>query len=166
MDEKIIIRNAEIHDLPYILAIMNDAVLNTTAIYDYYERDMKYVENWFVDMQKKAMPVLACEINGVCVGYGCYSIFRPKDGYRFCVEHSVYVDENFRGKKVGTKLLEALIEKAKEEKYHTMIAGIDAENLSSIAFHRKYGFAEVGYLKEVGYKFDRWLDLVFMEKVL
>ncbi|HEY0299507.1 MAG TPA: GNAT family N-acetyltransferase [Arachidicoccus sp.] len=160
------IRNAETRDLPYILAIMNDAVLNTTAIYDYDERDEAYVRNWFAEMNKKGMPVLVCEINDVCVGYGCYAIFRPKDGYRFCIEHSVYVDGNFRGMKIGSKLLEALVEKAREENYHTMIAGIDAENYFSIDFHKKFGFEQVGYLKQVGYKFGRWLDLIFLEKIL
>ncbi|MGF7230691.1 N-acetyltransferase family protein [Arachidicoccus sp.] len=160
------IRNAKECDLPYIQEIMNDAVLNTTAIYDYHERDGQYVKNWFDNMQKQSMPILVCAYEGRCAGYGCYTIFRPKDGYRFCVEHSVYVHKDFRGKGIGAELLNALIERARSENYHTMIAGIDAENTFSIEFHKKYGFTEVGYLKEVGFKFDRWLDLVFMEKIL
>ncbi len=160
------IRDAEETDLLTIKEIMNDAVLNTTAIYDYYERDEQYVKNWFANMQKQSMPIIVCAYEGKCAGYGCYTIFRPKDGYRFCVEHSVYVHKDFRGKGIGAQLLTALIKRAKVENYHTMIAGIDADNKFSIEFHKKYGFVEVGYLKEVGYKFDRWLDLVFMQKML
>lgn len=160
------IRDAEEADLLTIKEIMNDAVLNTTAIYDYYERDEQYVKNWFANMQTQSMPVIVCTYEGKCAGYGCFTIFRPKDGYRFCVEHSVYVHKDFRGKGIGAQLLNALIERARIENYHTMIAGIDAENIFSIEFHKKYGFVEVGYLKEVGYKFDRWLNLVFMQKML
>lgn len=160
------IRDAEETDLLTIKEIMNDAVLNTTAIYDYYERDEQYVKNWFSNMQKQSMPIIVCAYEGKCAGYGCYTIFRPKDGYRFCVEHSVYVHKDFRGKGIGAQLLTALIKRAKVDNYHTMIAGIDADNKFSIEFHKKYGFVEVGYLKEVGYKFDRWLDLVFMQKML
>lgn len=163
---KCIVRNAEIKDLPSIKEIMNDAVLNTTAIYDYHERDDAYVQHWFENLTHAGMPVLACEADGACVAYGCYAVFRPKDGYRFCVEHSIYVHKNYRGKGLGKMLLEKLIDTARLQNHHTMIAGIDAENVESIALHKKYGFTECGYLREVGYKFDRWLDLVFMEKIL
>lgn len=162
----IIIRNAESRDLPYIRGIMNDAVLHSTAIYDYNERDDAYVQNWLEQMQQNNMPVIVCESDGSCIAYGCYAQFRPKDGYQFCVEHSIYVHKDFRGKGCGARLLEELMLIAKSQNIHTMIAGIDAENQFSIDFHKKYGFEQTGYLKEVGYKFGRWLDLVFMEKVL
>lgn len=161
-----IIRNAENRDVPYICEIMNDAILNSTAIYDYNERDDTYVQNWLEQMQQNAMPVIVCESEGICVAYGCYARFRPKDGYRFCVEHSIYVHKDFRSKGCGARLLDELILTARSHNIHTMIAGIDADNHFSIDFHKKYGFEQTGYLKEVGYKFDRWLDLVFMEKIL
>jgi len=163
---KCIVRNAETKDLASIREIMNDAVLNTTAIYDYHERSDVYVQHWFESLTQAGMPVLVCEVDGLCVAYGCYAVFRPKDGYRFCVEHSIYVHKDYRGKGLGKMLLEKLIDTARQQNLHTMIAGIDAENVESITFHKKFGFAECGYLKEVGYKFDRWLDLVFMEKIL
>lgn len=166
MNNDAIIRNAEIKDLPYILDIMNEAIINTTAIYDYHERDEKYVQKWYQQLHETGMPVIVCEADGKCVAYGCYSRFRPKDGYRFCVEHSVYIHKDYRGKGYGAMLLSELIIAAKQQKIHTMIAGIDAANSISIEFHKKFGFVEVGFLKEVGYKFDRWLDLIFMEKIL
>jgi phosphinothricin acetyltransferase len=149
------IRNAETKDLPSIKEIMNDAVLNTTAIYDYHERSDTYLQHWFENLTRAGMPVLVCDVGGACVAYGCYNIFRPKDGYRFCVEHSIYVHKNERGKGFGKILLEKLIDVARRQNLHTMIAGIDAENVESIALHRKFGFTECGYLREVGYKFNR-----------
>lgn len=153
-------------DLDQIREIMNDAVLNTTAIYDYHPRDAAYVLNWWEQQQAQGMPVIAAVRDGKCIGYGSYSKFRPKDGYQFCVEHSIYIDRNCRGGGVGKQLLQALIEAATACGFHTMIAGIDGDNQKSIQFHEKFGFIQVGYLKEVGYKFDRWLDLVFMQLTL
>ncbi|HTN38307.1 MAG TPA: GNAT family N-acetyltransferase [Arachidicoccus sp.] len=163
MSDEISIRKATTDDLPAIRAIMNEAVLNSTAIYDYYERDENYVLHWWEQLHQQQMPILSCVIDGRCVGYGTFSKFRPKDGYRFCVEHSVYIDKDFRGRGTGGKLLKALIDLARSQGYHTMVAGIDGDNKESIRFHEKFGFVQVGYMKEVGYKFDRWLDLVFMQ---
>lgn len=160
------IRDAIPKDLPVIREIMNEAVLHSTAIYDYYERDEQYVQDWFKNMQLQKMPVLVFEQDGRCIGYACYTRFRQKDGFRFCVEHSVYVYKNARGMGVGKALLEALMIRAKQNGIHVMIAGIDSKNVGSIAFHRKYGFEQVAYMKEVGFKFDQWLDLVFMQKIL
>lgn len=161
-----VIREAELRDLPIILDIMNDAILNTTSIYDYGIRNNEFVENWFNKKQLDKMPVLVCEINNKTVAYGSYGIFRAWDAYKFSAEHSIYVHKDFRGQGTGKQLLMALIEKAKKDGYHTMIAGIDADNLSSFNFHKKLGFREVGKFKEVGYKFDRWLDLVFLQLML
>ena len=160
------IRDAELRDLPIILDIMNDAVLNTTSIYDYGIRNNEFVENWFNKKQLDKMPVLVCEINNKTVAYGSYGIFRAWDAYKFSVEHSIYVHKDFRGQGTGKQLLMALIEKAKKDGYHTMIAGIDADNQNSFNFHKKLGFREVGKFKEVGFKFDRWLDLVFLQLML
>lgn len=160
------IREATNKDLPFILDIMNDAILNTTSIYDYNARTIEFVENWFKQKKMDHMPVLVHEVNGNTVAYGSYGIFRAWEAYKFSVEHSIYVQKDFQGKGIGKELLMALIEKAKADGYHTMIAGIDASNESSCAFHQKLGFTAVGKFKEVGYKFDRWLDLVFMQLML
>ena len=100
------------------------------------------------------------------VAYGSYGIFRAWEAYKFSVEHSIYVQQDFQGQGIGKQLLIALVERAKKDGFHTMIAGIDADNEKSYAFHKKLGFVEVGKFKEVGYKFDRWLDLVFMQLML
>jgi len=160
------IREAQPKDLPIILDIMNDAILNTTSIYDYGARTNEFVENWFNKKRLDNMPVFVCEINANTVAYGSYGIFRAWDAYKFSVEHSIYVQKDFQGQGIGKQLLIALIDKAKKDGYHTMIAGIDAANQKSYDFHKKLGFFEVGKFKEVGYKFERWLDLVFMQLML
>lgn len=160
------IREAVTKDLPFILDIMNDAILNTTSIYDYNVRTTEFIETWFRQKKTDQLPVLVYEDNGNTVAYGSYGIFRAWEAYKFSVEHSIYVNKDFQGKGIGKQLLMALIEKAKKDGYHTMIAGIDASNESSCAFHQKLGFIEVGKFREVGYKFDRWLDLVFMQLML
>ena len=160
------IRDAQRKDLSIILDIMNDAILHTTSIYDYEIRSDEFVENWFNKKQLDNMPVLVAESNGKAVAYGSYGIFRAWDAYKFSVEHSIYVQKNFQGQGIGKQLLITLIDKAKNGGYHTMIAGIDAANQKSCDFHKKFGFVEAGRIKEVGYKFDRWLDLVFMQLML
>ena len=162
----LIIRNAAQKDLPAILEIINHAILNTTAIYDYEPRTLEYQNAWLDQMLTDGIPVLVAEVDGEVIGYGSYNIFRPKIGYKYSVEHSIYLNEKSRGMGVGSRLLESLIQRARESGIHTMIAGIDAANRGSIDFHKKYGFVEKGYLNEVGYKFDQWLDLVFMQLLL
>lgn len=162
----LIIRNATPKDLPALLEIINHAILNTTAIYDYEPREYDQQKEWLDQMFNDGMPVVVAEVDGEVIGYGSYNIFRPKIGYKFSVEHSIYLNEKSRGMGVGSRILESLIQRARESGIHTMIAGIDAANRGSIEFHKKYGFVEKGYLKEVGYKFDQWLDLVFMQLLL
>ena len=158
------IRATKKEDLQAILEIMNEAILNSTAIYDEAPRDNAYVDHWLQQQAATGMPVFSCvNEKDIVVGYGTYGQFRPKYGYRFTVEHSVYIDKDHQGQGLGKMLLMALIERAKADGLHRMIAGIDADNLGSIRFHEKYGFVTVGHLREVGYKFDRFLDLVFMQ---
>jgi phosphinothricin acetyltransferase len=114
----------------------------------------------------KNFPVIVAELYGNVVGFGMYSEFRFREAYKFTVEHSVYVSQDFHGKGIGKLLLLELIDLAKKQKLHTMIAVIDAENQSSVEFHEKFGFKTVGIVKESGYKFDRWLDSVFMQLIL
>ncbi len=162
----LIIRNATPKDLPVILEIINQAILTTTAIYDYETRTIEEQTAWFEKMIEDGMPVIVAEREKRVIGYGSYNIFKPKIGYRFSVEHSIYLDEKSRGLGVGGRLLKSLIQRASESGLHTMIGVIDAANRGSIEFHKKYGFIEKGYLREVGYKFDQWLDVVFMQLIL
>ena len=162
----VIIRNATIEDLPPILEIVNHAILHTTSNYLYEVQTVENQLQWFDEKKSKKFPIIVADYNGTAVGFGTYGTFREKIGYQFTVEHSVYVAPEFIGKGIGKQLLLALIVLAKEEGYHTMIGGIDAANTESIAFHRKFGFVETGILKEVGFKFGKWLDLQFMQLIL
>ena len=118
------------------------------------------------DKLAKNFPVIVAEADGQVVGFGMYSEFRFREAYKFTVEHSVYVANDYHGKGIGNLLLAELITLAKVQKLHTMIAVIDAENQGSVLFHEKFGFKTVGIIKESGYKFNRWLHSVFMQLIL
>lgn len=163
---KLIIRKAAPADLPHILKIVNHAILHTTANYAYQAQSLEDQEKWWSDKQKKQFPVLVAEIENQVVGFATYGTFREKIGYQFTVEHSVYVAPDYIGKGIGSGLLTELIKQAKSDGYHTMIGGIDAQNHDSIRFHEKFGFAQVGLIKQAAFKFDRWLDLAFMQLML
>jgi L-amino acid N-acyltransferase YncA len=159
------IRPATESDLPAILGIYNDAVENTTAIWNETAVDLANRQRWFAERTGKGFPVLVAERDGV-IGYGSFGDFRPFEGYRVTVEHSVYVAKEARGQGAGEALLEALIGEAQRMDKHNMIGGIDASNTPSIALHVKFGFEEVGRMPGVGEKFGKPLDLVLMQKVL
>lgn len=156
------IRNATSSDLSSILEIVNHAIANSTAIYDYDARTLEEQTLIFENKKANGFPIFVIEAENKILGFGTYDTFRTKIGYRFTVEHSVYVKEGFAGKGIGALLLQKLIDTAKEEKYHVMIGVIDASNENSIRFHERFGFQSMGILKEVGFKFDRWLDANLM----
>jgi len=160
------IRPAELSDVQAILNIVNYEIKHTTSVYDYEERTLDDQVRWLNKKRKDGMPVIVAEYNNDVAGYGTFGIFRPWDAYQFSVEHSIYVAKKVRGKGIGRAIMKELISMATERGYHTMIAGIDASNKSSHEFHSKFGFVEVGRLKEVAYKFDKWLDLKFMQLFL
>jgi phosphinothricin acetyltransferase len=162
----VIVRPATEADLAAIVAIYNDAVVNTTAIWNDAIVDVDNRKVWFDGRQKLGYPVLVAEEETAIVGYGSFGDFRAFDGYRFSVEHSVYVAEGVRRRGIASALLVALIEKAKELGKHVLIGGIASDNAASLALHAKLGFAETGRMPEVGFKFGRWLDLVFLQKRL
>lgn len=157
-----IIRKATQSDLSSILEIVNHAIATTTSIYDYDARTIEVQTLIFESKNANGFPIYVAECNNEILGFGTYDTFRTKIGYRFTVEHSVYVKDGFAGKGIGALLLQKLIDTAKEEKYHIMIGVIDASNENSIAFHERFGFQSMGILKEVGFKFDRWLDANLM----
>ena len=164
MDIKI--RDYHITDCPAILDIINDAILNSTALYDYNVRTLATQEAIFEDKISKGFPIFVAEIENKIAGFGYYSEFRFREAYKFTVEHSVYAQKNHIGKGIGKLLLTELIKTAKSQNLHTMIGVIDSENTNSIDFHKKFGFEEVGFIKESGYKFDRWLHSVIVQKML
>lgn len=153
-------------DLPSVLEIVNYEILNTTAIWDYDIRSLEQQIEIVKEKESKNFPFIVAEKDGKIAGFGTYGTFRHKIGYRFTVEHSVYVHKDFHGNGIGSTLLNELIEIAKTQKLHTMIGVIDSENHGSIAFHQKMGFEIMGHIKQSGYKFDRWLDSVFMQLML
>jgi len=163
---KIEIRPYKTEDTQAILDIINYNILHSTALYDYSIRTYNQQKNILEEKIAKQFPVIVAELEGKVVGFGMYSEFRFREAYKYTVEHSVYVDQNIHGKGIGRVLLQELIILAKQQGLHTMIGVIDAENQGSIDFHEKFGFKTAGIIKESGYKFDRWLDSVFMQLIL
>lgn len=150
-----------------MLAIFNDAIVNSTALYDYKPRTMANMTTWFEAKAKGGYPVIGFESkSGELMGFASYGTFRAWPAYKYSVEHSVYVHARFRGQGVGRRLLEAVIEAARAQDYHVLIGGIDATNQPSLALHERLGFTHCGTIRQVGFKFGRWLDLAFYQLVL
>lgn len=163
---KVNIRSYKTEDTQAILDIVNHSILYSTALYDYTVRSYEQQQLILEEKISKKFPVIVAEIEGEVVGFGMYCEFRFREAYQYTVEHSVYLNENFQGKGIGKLLLVKLIALAREQKLHTMIGVIDSENQDSIEFHEKFGFKTVGIIKESGYKFDRWLNSVFVQLIL
>lgn len=161
------IRDAIEADIEGITAIYNDAVINTTAIWNEVMIDAVNRRAWLADRERAGYPVLvAIDADGTVLGYASFGDWRAWDGYRHTVEHSVYVRADKRGNGIGKALMLDLIDRAKETGKHVMVAGIDARNEGSIRLHEKLGFQNVGLLKQVGTKFGTWLDLTFLQITL
>lgn len=161
-----IIRDARETDLQGILEIYNDAIANTTAVYDYYPHTIEMRREWFQDKLKKGIPVIAADIDGKVVGFTSYGPFRAWPAYKYSIEHSVYVHREFRNRGIAKQLLIKLIDIVKAKDIHTVVAGIDAENIASLNLHKQLGFEDAGHFKQVGFKFGKWLDLRFLQLVL
>ena len=162
-----LVRDAEDRDLETVTAIYNDAVTQTTAIWNETEVDVENRRAWLRERQSLGYPVLvAVSEDGDVLGYASFGDWRAWDGYRHTVEHSVYVRANQRAAGVGRALMEVLIDRARAAGKHVMIAGIEAGNTGSIRLHERLGFEQAGLLRQVGTKFGRWLDLAFLQLVL
>ena len=165
--EGLVIRDGVEEDLGAILDIVNYSILNSTANYNYDVSTYEAQKLWFDDRKRKGFPIIvAVNTDNEVIGYASYGTFREKKGYQFTIEHSVYVRNDNVKQGIGKKLLSELIIRAKCGGYHNMIGVIDATNEGSIQFHKNFGFNVVGNIKEVGYKFDRWLDAVIMSLIL
>lgn len=164
--DQITIRPAVELDLPQLLDIYNDIILNTTAVWHEAPHTLDMRKAWFEERSLQGFPILVAEQGEQILGFTTVGPFRPWIGYRFTVENSVYVAPEARGKGVGKALLPPLIEACRQLKLHAIVAGIESENSASIALHQKFGFEEVARFREVGFKFNRWLDLTFMELLL
>ena len=160
------IRPYQTQDTETIVSILNYYISNSTALYDYELRTLEQQQAIFEEKLAKGYPIIVATIDDRAVGFGYYSEFRFREAYKFTVEHSVYVMPNEKGKRIGKAILKYLIDLAKKQNLHTMIAVIDFENQSSVTFHEQFGFTTVGIIKESGYKFERWLHSVIMQLIL
>ena len=158
------IRDATTADVPAILAIYNDVVANTTAIYDERPSTLEERLAWFEARRSKHFPVLVGELNGGVVGFSSFGEWRSRWGYRHTVEHSVHVRADCRGKGFGGQLIEVLFPRAAAMDVHMMIGHIDSAAAASLRLHEKLGFERVGTFREVGKLRSGWLDVVAMQK--
>jgi phosphinothricin acetyltransferase len=161
------IRDATPNDLGAMLAIFNEVIANSTAVYFLQPATLDDRRAWFEARRKAGYPVLVAEQGGEVLGFSSFGEFRGVwPGYRYSVEHSVHVRADARGRGIGRQLIEALFEPALAMGKHVMIGGIDADNAASLRLHEALGFQRVAHFREVGHKFGRWLDLVFMQRFL
>lgn len=158
------IREAIPNDLLAITEIYNEAVHTTTATFDTQPRTLAEQRRWF-EAHGGNYPVLVAELGGVVVGWASLSRWSPKLAYRGTIEVSVYVGSAHRGQGIGKKLMAAIVAAGQEAGFHTVLARIAEGNQASIRLHKSFGFELVGIMREVGYKFDRWLDIHLMQKV-
>ncbi|WP_341940866.1 N-acetyltransferase family protein [Microbacterium sp. LWH10-1.2] len=160
------IRDAEIVDLETITEIYNDAVQNTTAIWNERTVDVDDRAAWLADRFRAGYPVLVASDDDGVLGYATFGDWRPHDGFRHTVEHSVYVRGDQRGRGIGNALMNELIARARAIGKHVMVAAVASENTGSIVLHERLGFVETGRMPQVGVKFGRWLDLTFLQLTL
>ena len=147
-----------------ILEILNEAIVNSTALYDYVPRPPQAMETWFAAKRAGGFPVVgAVDASGKLLGFASWGTFRAFPAYKYTVEHSVYVHHECRGRKLGERLLRELIRRAKEKQVHVLVGCIDAANGASIGLHTRLGFMHAGTVKEAGFKFGRWLDAAFYQ---
>jgi L-amino acid N-acyltransferase len=159
-------RDAREEDLPALLAIYNEVIATSTAVYSSTPVTLEDRRTWWQARTGQGYPVLVALDDSGVLGFSTFGEFRSWPGYRYTVEHTVHVRADRRGTGVGTHLVSALFPRATALGKHMMIAGVDGANAGSIRFHERLGFERAGVLREVGFKFDRWLDLVFLQRRL
>ncbi len=160
------VRQAVREDMPAVLDIYNDAVLNTMATADIEPQTLETRLAWFEERTAAGFPVLVAEFEGVIAGWSSFGRFHNRPGYRFTVENSVYVAAGNRRKGVGTALLRPLIPIAANMNMHSIVALVDASNSASISLHKRCGFSEAGRLQQAVYKFNRWNDVLLLQCML
>jgi len=160
-----IVREAGDADQQAILEIYNDAVLCSTATFDLEPRTWEEQQRWFQE-HRPPYAVFVATVGDTVAGWGSLSPFRPRSGYRFTAEDSIYVHQDFRGRGIGVALLGLLVEAARRGRFHTVMALIDGDNAVSVRLHERFGFRHVGTFREVGFKFGRWLDVVHMQRMV
>jgi L-amino acid N-acyltransferase len=159
------IRDATAADLEAIDGIYDHYVRTSTCTFQLEPAGIEARRQWFLSHGER-WPILVAEVGTKVVGWGSLSVYNARAGYRFTAEDSVYVDEACHGQGIGKTLLTELIVRARTAGHHTLLAGISAEQLPSVRLHEKFGFVEVARMRELGWKFERWLDVIFMQKML
>ena len=160
------IRDAREADLVSLLEIYNDVISSSTAIYRDEPATLQDRRQWWAERVRQGYPVLVASEQDEVVGFASFGDFRAWPGYRFTVEHTVHVRADKRAQGIGTALMRPLLERASALGKHVIVAGVDADNAKSLAFHERLGFVRVAHFREVGFKFGRWLDLVFLQRML
>jgi len=162
-----VLREAEPRDIPAILALYNLAVRETTAAWTNREETLDERITWYENRRTAGLPVIvAVDDKDKVSGFASFGPFRPREGYRKTAEHTVYVAPGYQRAGVGASLMRELIARARDLGIHVLVGVVDGDNAASIALHRKLGFDVSGTLPEAGTKFGRWLDLVFLTKVV
>ncbi|WP_321868756.1 GNAT family N-acetyltransferase [Burkholderia ubonensis] len=150
-----------------ILDILNEAIVNSTALYDYAPRPPQAMATWFAAKRAGGFPVVgAVDASGRLLGFASWGTFRAFPAYKYTVEHSVYVHHEQRGRGLGERLLRELVRRARDAQVHVLVGCIDASNAGSIRLHTRLGFTHAGTLAQVGFKFGRWLDAAFYQLTL
>ncbi|WP_127584374.1 GNAT family N-acetyltransferase [Paenibacillus koleovorans] len=157
-----VIRYATEEDLPALLDIYNYAVIHLPATFDLEPQTLEQRVVWFRQFGER-YPLLAAECDGTVVGYCGLTSFRAKPAYDRTAELSVYIDERYHGKGIATRLLQAIIDEARQRQFHVIVACITGGNEASVKLHEKFGFEFAGTFKKVGYKFDAWQDVWFYQ---
>jgi phosphinothricin acetyltransferase len=160
------LRDAEQTDLPAILDIYNEIIAHSTAIYSEQPTTLDERMEWFKARRRQGYPILVATLGQEVLAFASFGDFRAWPCYRHTVEHTVHVRADQRGRGLGRHLLEALIPRAAALGKHVLVAGIDADNIASIRLHQRMQFKQVAHFEQVGRKFNRWLDLLFMQRVL
>ncbi|NBW96640.1 MAG: N-acetyltransferase family protein [Planctomycetia bacterium] len=150
-----------------ILDILNDAIVNSTAIYEYHARTIDSMPAWFRAKRDGRYPVIgAIGGSNELAGFATFGPFRAFPAYKYTVEHSVYVHRDHRGRGIGSALLRQLITAAGDQQYHVMVGVVDAANAASIGLHERAGFTRSGTIQQAGFKFGRWLDAALYQIIL
>lgn len=150
-----------------ILAIFNEAIATSTALYDYHPRTPEHMRAWFQAKTDGGFPVIGLESDeGRLLGFASYGTFRAWPAYKYTVEHSVYVHPAHRGQGLGERLMRLLISEAGNRGVHVLVGVIDATNEASQALHRRLGFEHTGTIRQAGFKFGAWLDVAFYQLIL
>lgn len=161
------IKSCDEAQLPEMLEMFNDVIINTTSVYDYSPRTMEFMIEWYYSKLKGDYPLIGLfDSHNSLLGFGSYGPFRTRPAYKYSIEHSVYVRHDMRGKGYGKILLNEIINCVIKDDYHVLVGGIDADNEISIKLHEKMGFEFAGTIKHAGYKFGKWLDLSFYQLIL